>query len=69
MAEVHSLMEAEEDSNAEKKLKAVMEELSLSCGRYISIVKGGSNSLGKTKLDKERMKWCLKEIVRHQNNI
>lgn len=57
-------MEAE-DPNAEKKLRTVLEDLSMSCGRYINITKGTSAGpgTGKTKLDKERMKLCQREIV------
>lgn len=64
LAEVHSLLETE-DLNAEKKLKAVLEELSTSCGRYITVTKGNSSGpgCGKTKLDKERIKLCQREIV------
>lgn len=54
-----------EDSDAEKKLKVVLEELSMTCARYTTISKSSSSGsgTGKTKLDKERTKMCLREIV------
>lgn len=69
LIEVSALIEAE-DSNAESKLKSVLEELSLSCGKYVSISKANANApgSGKTKLDKERLKLCIREIVRNKYN-
>ncbi|KAL0280303.1 UNVERIFIED_CONTAM: hypothetical protein PYX00_001638 [Menopon gallinae] len=63
LSEVHSLMEAE-DGTAEKALKALLEDVSMSCAKYINITKGTSTGAGtgKTKLDKERMKLCQREI-------
>jgi len=61
---VHTQIESD-DGTAEKKLRTVLEDLSASCTRYISIIKGtgaGPGS-GKTKLDKERSKLCQREIV------
>lgn len=55
-----------EDARAEVKLRTTLEELASGCLKYVAITK---NSLtgpgtGKTKLDKERMKLCEREIVR-----
>lgn len=55
----------EEDARAEVKLRTTLEELASNCVKYVAITK---NSLtgpgtGKTKLDKERMKLCEREIV------
>lgn len=54
------------------KLRTTLEELASSCLKYISITKEnltGAGS-GKTKLDKERMKLCQREIViKPSNNI
>lgn len=49
----------------ERKLRAVLEDLASNCNQYLTISKGvGSGSgVGKTKLDKERMKMCQKELV------
>lgn len=54
-----------EDARAEVKLRTTLEELASGCLKYVAITK---NSLtgpgtGKTKLDKERMKLCEREIV------
>lgn len=54
-----------DDPHKEEKLKSVLHELSQSCNRYINFTKGVGcgQDLGKTKLDKERIKLCLREIV------
>lgn len=64
LVEVHSLIEHDE-CDADKKLNSVLEELNTGCSRYISITKGTGSGpgVGKTKLDKERMKLCQREIV------
>lgn len=64
MHETNSLIEGE-DTRAEVKLRSTLEEVASSCAKYVAITK---NSLtgpgtGKTKLDKERMKLCQREIV------
>lgn len=64
MHETNSLIE-DEDTRAEVKLRTTLEELASGCVKYVAITK---NSLtgpgtGKTKLDKERMKLCEREIV------
>lgn len=53
-----------EDSTCEKLLKATLEELSINCNRYVSISKSSVTGpgVGKTKLDKERMKLCQREL-------
>ncbi|KAJ9599862.1 hypothetical protein L9F63_009842, partial [Diploptera punctata] len=63
LSEVHSLSEIE-DPNVERSLRNVLEELSMGCLRFISITKGNGSSagMGKTKLDKERIKLCQREI-------
>ncbi|XP_069701783.1 otoferlin-like [Periplaneta americana] len=63
LSEVHSLSELE-DPAAEKSLRSVLEELSMSCARFVSITKGNGSAagMGKTKLDKERLKLCQREI-------
>lgn len=56
----------EEDTRAEVKLRTTLEELASGCMKYVSISKNSSTGpgSGKTKLDKERMKLCQREIVR-----
>lgn len=54
-----------DDARAEVTLRSTLEELATACMKYVGITK---NSLtgpgtGKTKLDKERMKLCEREIV------
>ncbi|PSN37731.1 Otoferlin [Blattella germanica] len=63
LSEVHSLSEVE-DASTERTLKNVLEELSMGCSRFVSITKGNGSGagLGKTKLDKERIKLCQREI-------
>lgn len=49
----------------EKRLRGVYEELGSSCSKFVTIVKGASGgaSAGKTKLDKERQKLLIREMV------
>lgn len=60
-----SFLVDDDDPDKEDKLKSVLDELSISCNRYVNFTKGVGcgQGLGKTKLDKERMKLCLREIV------
>jgi otoferlin len=63
LCETNLLME-EEDTNAEVKLRSCLEETATSCAKYVQITKialTGPGS-GKTKLDKERMKLCQREM-------
>ncbi|KAL1517093.1 hypothetical protein ABEB36_000901 [Hypothenemus hampei] len=50
--------------DSEAKLKQVLEELSVACGKYVSVTKSGvaGPGSGKSKLDKERLKLCQREI-------
>ncbi|XP_022168096.1 otoferlin-like isoform X2 [Myzus persicae] len=59
-----SFLVDDDDPDKEDKLKSVLDELSTSCNRYVNFTKGVGcgQGLGKTKLDKERMKLCLREI-------
>ncbi|KAF4526881.1 hypothetical protein B566_EDAN013792 [Ephemera danica] len=60
---VHTQLESESPL-AEKTLRATLEELVAACAKYVSIARshGSGASSGKTKLDKERTKLCLREI-------
>lgn len=53
------------DGGPEAHLRHVLEELSVGCTKYVQLNKSSSSSpgAGKTKLDKERMKLCQREIV------
>lgn len=55
----------DEDPKAEVKLKSTLEELASGCLKYVAIAKNSSSGAGsgKTKLDKERMKLCQREMV------
>ncbi|KRT84296.1 C2 domain containing protein [Oryctes borbonicus] len=61
--EVHTLMESE-SSQTELNLKQVLEELSVGCAKYVTISKSSTTGpgTGKTKLDKEYLKLCQREI-------
>lgn len=58
-------MLSEEQPFPEKRLRGVFEELGSGCSKFVSIVRGTSAGagVGKTKLDKERQKLLLREIV------
>lgn len=55
----------DDDPDKEDKLKSVLDELTTGCNRYVNFTKGVGcgQGLGKTKLDKERIKLCLREMV------
>ncbi|ERL89507.1 hypothetical protein D910_06873 [Dendroctonus ponderosae] len=61
--EVNTAAETD-DPEAESKLKQVLDDLSTSCAKYITISKSSTTGPGteKTKLDKERLKLCQREI-------
>lgn len=61
-----SILLEDEDARAEVKLRTTLEELASECLKYVAITKNSLTGLGtgKTKLDKERMKLCEREIVR-----
>lgn len=54
-----------DDVNVEVHLKQVLDELSVGCGKYVTISKSSTTGpgTGKTKLDKEHLKLCQREIV------
>lgn len=64
LSEVSALLE-EEDGSAERKLREVLEELVSACGRYLSLARAAAaaSTPGRTKLDKERLRLCQREIV------
>ncbi|XP_064096144.1 otoferlin-like isoform X4 [Macrobrachium nipponense] len=63
LSEVSSLLE-EDDGSAERRLREVLEELVTACGQYLSLARAASagSTGGRTKLDKERMRLCQREI-------
>lgn len=67
LSEVHGLSE-QEDQSAERRLRAVLDDLNCACARYVSLVRQTSAQpgTGKTKLDRERARLCEREIVRSE---
>ncbi|KAK9882459.1 hypothetical protein WA026_021493 [Henosepilachna vigintioctopunctata] len=63
LQDVNTLFE-NESSSSEFRLKQVLEELYLGCGKYVTITQTSNTGpgTGKTKLDKEHIKLCLREI-------
>ncbi|XP_061500462.1 otoferlin [Anopheles gambiae] len=63
LAETNLLLE-DEDPTAEVKLRGVLEEVASSCNKYVTITRGAlvGPGTGKTKLDKERLKLCQREL-------
>lgn len=62
ISDVHEMI-VQEQPFPEKRMRGVFEELGSSCSKFVSIVKGTQAS-GKTKLDKERQKLLIREMVR-----
>ena len=61
----------QEKNYGERRLKGVLEELATGCSRYGSLTSsksGGGGGAGRTKLDKERIKLCQREIVSQDFN-
>lgn len=63
LSETNHLIELE-DTKAEVRLKSCLEELANDCNNYLEITKTSLTGpgTGKTKLDKERVKLCQREI-------
>jgi hypothetical protein len=62
-------MKRTEKEHPERRLRAVMDDLSSGCQTYLRLVKsggaaGGAGSVGRTRLDRERNRMCLREIER-----
>ena len=54
-----------DDPETETRLKQVLEDLSIGCTKYVTISQASMTGpgTGKTKLDKEHLKLCQREIV------
>ncbi|KAK5642921.1 hypothetical protein RI129_009088 [Pyrocoelia pectoralis] len=63
LQDVHHLIEMER-GGTEFRLKQVLDEVTVSCEKYVLLAKDtqSGSGTGKTKLDKERMKLCQREI-------
>ena len=59
-----------EKPHPERRLRIVLEDLATACSRYQSLNQSKSGaSAGRTKLDKERLKLCLQEVVSFYKNL
>jgi hypothetical protein len=54
----------QEDTRSEVRLRSCLEELAADCNNFIQITKTSQTGpgSGKTKLDKERMKLCQRDV-------
>ena len=65
IADVNEMMK-QERPHPERRLRGVLEELASACSKYGTLTQGksgGGASAGRTKLDKERVKLCQREVV------
>ncbi|XP_037541805.1 otoferlin [Nematolebias whitei] len=46
----------------ERRLRGVLEELSVGCSKYVTLANKDVNQAGRTKLDRERLKSCMREM-------
>uniref|UniRef100_A0A665X1M3 Otoferlin n=1 Tax=Echeneis naucrates TaxID=173247 RepID=A0A665X1M3_ECHNA len=46
----------------ERRLRGVLEELTVGCSRFVSLANKDVNLAGRTKLDRERLKSCMREM-------
>ncbi|XP_078506103.1 otoferlin [Lissotriton helveticus] len=46
----------------ERRLRGVLEELSSGCIRFVNLANKDQNQNGRTKLDRERLKGCMREL-------
>nr|XP_033504491.1 otoferlin isoform X12 [Epinephelus lanceolatus] len=46
----------------ERRLRGVLEELSFGCSRFVTLANKDVNQAGRTKLDRERLKSCMREM-------
>ncbi|KAL2082435.1 hypothetical protein ACEWY4_022253 [Coilia grayii] len=51
-----------EKAYPERRLRGVLEELSTGCSRYVTLANKDQNQAGRTKLDRERLKSCMREM-------
>ncbi|XP_016120990.1 otoferlin-like, partial [Sinocyclocheilus grahami] len=51
-----------EKAYPERRLRGVLEELSTNCSRFVTLANKDQNLSGRTKLDKERLKTCMREM-------
>uniref|UniRef100_A0A673HFN2 Otoferlin-like n=1 Tax=Sinocyclocheilus rhinocerous TaxID=307959 RepID=A0A673HFN2_9TELE len=51
-----------EKAYPERRLRGVLEELSIGCSTFVTLANNDQNQTGKTKLDRERLKLCMQEL-------
>ncbi|XP_061094120.1 otoferlin-like [Conger conger] len=51
-----------EKAYPERRLRGVLEELSNGCSRFLTLANKDQNQTGRTKLDRERLKSCMREL-------
>ncbi|XP_015464224.3 otoferlin isoform X1 [Astyanax mexicanus] len=51
-----------EKAYPERRLRGVLEELSTGCSRFVTLANKDQNQAGRTKLDRERLKSCMREM-------
>ncbi|XP_057208496.1 otoferlin isoform X11 [Triplophysa rosa] len=51
-----------EKAYPERRLRGVLEELSTNCSRFVTLANKDQNQAGRTKLDRERLKSCMREM-------
>ncbi|XP_018427633.1 PREDICTED: otoferlin, partial [Nanorana parkeri] len=59
--DVHEMIKTEK-SYPERRLRGVLEELSSACFRFVTLANKDQNQNGRTKLDRERLKSCMREL-------
>ncbi|XP_031757745.1 otoferlin isoform X6 [Xenopus tropicalis] len=59
--DVHEMIKTEKPY-PERRLRGVLEELSSSCFRFVTLANKDQNQNGQTKLDRERLKSCMREL-------
>ncbi|XP_017311712.1 otoferlin isoform X2 [Ictalurus punctatus] len=59
--DVQEIMKTEK-AYPERRLRGVLEELSTGCNRFVTLANKDQNQSGVTKLDRERLKSCLREM-------
>ncbi|XP_048372576.1 otoferlin isoform X2 [Sphaerodactylus townsendi] len=59
--DVHEMMKTEKP-HPERRLRGVLEELSSGCLRFVTLVNKDQNHSSRTRLDRERLKSCMREL-------
>ncbi|XP_029452108.1 otoferlin isoform X2 [Rhinatrema bivittatum] len=59
--DVHEIIKTEKPY-PERRLRGVLEELSSGCFRYVTLANKDQNQSGSTRLDRERLKSCMREL-------